>query len=62
MQKAISLYGESLQFRVEWHPYMIDINTSTEGEEYMAYNERRWGGDGWVYDMKRQSKNGRKES
>jgi len=25
---------------------MIDVNTKKDGEDYMAYNVRRWGGDG----------------
>eukprot|EP00937_MAST-01D_sp_MAST-1D-sp2_P002462 g2462.t1 len=27
---------------------MIDSRTDKRGERYMAYNERRWGGDGWT--------------
>ena len=23
------------------------------GEEYLAYNRRRWGGDGWTHDLRR---------
>lgn len=37
---------------VHWHPYIIDKNTADHGEEYMAYNERRWGGDGWTYSLR----------
>ena len=40
----------------EYHPYIIDRGTKKDGEEYMAYNVRRWGGDGWTYSMKRDSK------
>ncbi|KAH3760838.1 DSBA protein [Pelomyxa schiedti] len=31
---------------------MIDTGTKPNGEEYMAYNRRRWGGDGWTYSMR----------
>eukprot|EP00746_Dinoflagellata_sp_MGD_P086799 gnl/MRDRNA2_/MRDRNA2_34391_c0_seq1.p1 gnl/MRDRNA2_/MRDRNA2_34391_c0~~gnl/MRDRNA2_/MRDRNA2_34391_c0_seq1.p1 ORF type:complete len:186 (+),score=37.08 gnl/MRDRNA2_/MRDRNA2_34391_c0_seq1:226-783(+) len=27
---------------------MIDPNTQRKGEDYDAYNRRRWGGDGWT--------------
>ena len=27
---------------VNWHPYIIDKNTAPKGEEYMAYNVRRY--------------------
>ncbi|KAL3686146.1 hypothetical protein R1sor_004168 [Riccia sorocarpa] len=46
---------------VKWHPYMIDRKTKTEGEEYLAYNRRRWGSDGWTHDLRRSgAKNGLK--
>ena len=35
---------------------MIDEATEVGGEPYLAYNERRWGGDGWVSDMKREGR------
>src|SRR5690606_8216904 len=34
-------------------PYMIDRNTAPNGEEYKAYNIRRWGGDGWTISLRR---------
>jgi len=37
---------------------MIDPATQPDGEPYLAYNRRRWGGDGWTGSMKRM---GRKE-
>eukprot|EP00274_Cyanoptyche_gloeocystis_P004119 CAMPEP_0196655544 /NCGR_PEP_ID=MMETSP1086-20130531/5304_1 /TAXON_ID=77921 /ORGANISM="Cyanoptyche gloeocystis , Strain SAG4.97" /LENGTH=227 /DNA_ID=CAMNT_0041987913 /DNA_START=1 /DNA_END=685 /DNA_ORIENTATION=+ len=37
---------------VVWHPYMIDPATAQQGEEYLAYNRRRWGGDGWTHDLR----------
>jgi len=33
---------------------MIDPRTAAAGEDYMAYNRRRWGGDGWTYDLRRR--------
>ena len=41
---------------VRYHPFMIDPGTQPDGEEYMSYNERRWGGDGWTRSMKRMGK------
>jgi len=35
-----------------WHPYMIDPRTKVNGEKYMDYNVRRWGGDGWTYELR----------
>mmetsp|Transcript_48585 Transcript_48585/g.155182 ORF Transcript_48585/g.155182 Transcript_48585/m.155182 type:complete len:210 (-) Transcript_48585:17-646(-) len=31
---------------------MIDPRTKQEGEDYKAYNRRRWGGDGWTYSLR----------
>ena len=33
---------------------MIDPGTQPEGEDYMAYNRRRWGGDGWTQSLRRK--------
>lgn len=38
---------------VSFSPYMIDIRTQPNGEDYLAYTESRWGGDGWTASMKR---------
>lgn len=38
------------------HPYMIDLRTAAQGEDYLAYNERRWGGDGWTSSMRSSAK------
>eukprot|EP00906_Rhabdomonas_costata_P027665 RCo039251 len=45
-----------LTVHVRWHPYMIDPGTKKAGEEYMAYNRRRWGGDGWTHSMRSGAK------
>lgn len=37
---------------------MIDPQTKPDGEEYMTYNRRRWGSDGWTHAMRAA---GRKE-
>lgn len=31
---------------------MIDPATQEDGEDYKAYCRRRWGGDGWTYDLR----------
>mmetsp|Transcript_6182 Transcript_6182/g.18281 ORF Transcript_6182/g.18281 Transcript_6182/m.18281 type:complete len:164 (+) Transcript_6182:1656-2147(+) len=31
---------------------MIDPGTQEDGEDYMAYNRRRWGGDGWTHSLR----------
>lgn len=38
------------------HPYIIDPNTKKNGEEYLSYNKRRWGGDGWTYSLRQAGK------
>lgn len=45
-----------MDFKYILEPYMIDVNTKKDGEDYMAYNVRRWGGDGWTHSMRTSSK------
>ena len=42
--------------QVNWRAYMIDPATKQMGEEYLAYNKRRWGGDGWTHDLREAGK------
>ena len=42
---------------VHYFPFMIDPATAKDGEEYMAYNRRRWGSDAWTNSMKRMGRN-----
>ncbi len=35
---------------------MIDPNTKIDGEEFEAYNFRRWGGSGWTQGLKRSGR------
>ncbi|CAD7927541.1 unnamed protein product [Amoebophrya sp. A120] len=53
LENAVSKSSEQVDIR--WHPYMIDPATQKSGEPYLAYNRRRWGGDGWVAGMKRDA-------
>lgn len=46
----------SINLIINWHPYMIDPQTKEKGEDYLAYNIRRWGGDGWTYSLKKAGK------
>lgn len=41
LDKAIQQFT-SASITVNWHPYIIDKKTAPEGEEYMAYNIRRY--------------------
>mmetsp|Transcript_20374 Transcript_20374/g.48992 ORF Transcript_20374/g.48992 Transcript_20374/m.48992 type:complete len:223 (-) Transcript_20374:243-911(-) len=41
---------------VEWKPYIIDPNTKNDGEEFEAYNVRRWGSSGWTHGLKRSGR------
>jgi len=47
---------EQYDFHIEWEPYRIDPGTSDGGEDYFAYNKRRWGSDGWTYSMRNSAK------
>lgn len=63
-QKKLDAAVESFERRsgsmppvsVEWKPYMIDPKTKTEGEEFEAYNIRRWGSSGWTHGLKRSGR------
>eukprot|EP00249_Psilotum_nudum_P001167 c13513_g1_i1 orf=122-763(+) len=46
-------HAPPVQVSVNWHPYMIDVRTNTAGEEYLAYNKRRWGSDSWTLSLRR---------
>ena len=35
------------KFTINWHPYMIDLQTEKNGEAFLEYNQRRWGSDSW---------------
>jgi len=35
---------------------VIDPNTKIDGEEFEAYNVRRWGGSGWTHGLKRSGR------
>ncbi|ORX86496.1 thioredoxin-like protein [Anaeromyces robustus] len=46
----------NIKIETNWHPYMIDPGTNINGEKYMDYNVRRWGGDGWCYELREAGK------
>lgn len=52
-----SVLNHKSPIEVTWKPFMIDPNTSTDGEEFEAYNIRRWGGSSWTNNLKRVGKN-----
>lgn len=45
-----------IPIRIHWKPYVIDPKTKGEGEEYLAYNRRRWGSDGWTQHLRREGR------
>jgi len=51
LEKIKTTYPD-VQIETVWHPYMIDPETQINGEKYMDYNVRRWGGDGWTYELR----------
>ena len=48
--------SSSPSLSIEWKPYIIDPNTKTNGEEFEAYNIRRWGSSGWTHGLKRSGR------
>lgn len=45
-----------VEFEVTWHSYMIDPSTPRDGQDYLAYCRKRWGGDGWTNTMRSSAK------
>lgn len=59
MSVAVDDYSskpKALPIQIEWKPFMIDPGTKKEGEDYLAYNRRRWGGDGWTQSLRRDGR------
>jgi len=57
LESALSTFQASAtttatEVSVTWKPYMIDRGTDINGEEFEAYNVRRWGGSGWTHELK----------
>lgn len=52
LDKAIARLPPHVDVRVTYRPFMIDPATQPEGEPYLAYNQRRWGGDGWTRSLR----------
>lgn len=42
--------------KLDWKPYIIDSQTNPFGEEFEAYNRRRWGGSGWTQHLKHEGR------
>ena len=55
-KKEFTKNNPTCQVKVNYHAYMIDKGTKISGEEYMAYNVRRWGGDGWTHSLRSAGK------
>ena len=47
---------KDIKVDIIFHAYMIDPQTKTEGEDYLAYNKRRWGSDGWTVQLRNMGK------
>lgn len=57
MKEAVGKAAEGgTHVAVRYRPYMIDPNTMKKGEDYAAYNQRRWGGDGWTDPLRARGK------
>lgn len=55
LEQAVEHFGRD-KVKVEWKPYMIDPGTNPQGEEFEAYNRRRWGGSGWTHHLKQEGR------
>ena len=56
LHRAITLAkSEGFEVKVEYVPAMIDPKINAEGEEYLAYNNKKWGGDYWTSSMKQSA-------
>lgn len=53
LHQALERFGAE-KVSVEWKPYIIDPRTNVEGEDVDAYCKRRWGGSGWIDQVKRE--------
>ena len=54
-KKAITKFNKQykdIKIDIIFHAYMIDPQTKIEGEDYLAYNKRRWGSDGWTAQLR----------
>ena len=47
---------KNIKVNIIYHAYIIDPQTKIDGEEYLEYNKRRWGGDGWTTHLKKIGK------
>lgn len=63
LEKAIELFQSTSHsqqmtplFNVEWKPYVIDPGTNPRGEDFEAYNQRRWGSSGWTHHLKSEGR------
>jgi len=54
LDNAVEKFGKPV--KIIYQPYMIDKRTKNDGEEYLAYNARRWGGDGWTHALRQRGK------
>jgi predicted DsbA family dithiol-disulfide isomerase len=45
---------QQVDIQIEWKAYQLDPNTAIAGEDFVAYNLRRWGGSEWTKDLFRQ--------
>lgn len=51
--QAVQQFGDAAHLDIVYHAFVIDHATAPAGEEYLAYNERRWGSDGWCTGLRR---------
>ena len=58
-KKSLKIFNQKykdVKVEIIFHAYIIDSQTKTEGEEYLAYNKRRWGSDGWTAQLREMGK------
>lgn len=55
-REAFITQNPNIEVVSNYHAYMIDPQTKKNGEDYLKYNQRRWGGDGWTYSLRSAGK------
>lgn len=61
LEKALQRFsqeagGRDYAVQVDWKPFQIDPGTNPSGEEFEAYNRRRWGSSGWTQHLRQEGR------
>lgn len=51
LDMAVQEFGRD-RVEVKWYHFITESGVDAGGEEYAAYNRRRWGSDGWTFPLR----------